>query len=52
MKKMMLTLLVTTVMVQLNACGGFFLDDGSRAKALNDMVREGNLNKAQLIIAS
>lgn len=52
MKKMILTITLLTFAVSLNACGGDYFDDGSRAFMLTRLVRDGDVGKAQRLLES
>lgn len=49
MKKIIATLLITTAMVHLNACGGYF-DDGSRALRLHNFIRNADVKSAKKLL--
>lgn len=50
MKKMIITLLLATIFININACGGTYFDDGSRAFALTGYVHNGDVGKAQKLL--
>jgi len=52
MKKMIITLLLTTILLPLNACGGNYFDDGSRAHALIHHIRIGDVVTARSLLDS
>ena len=52
MKKIIIIVLLAAAFINMNACGGSYFDDGSRAFRLTRLVGAGDVSKAQTFLES